>query len=160
MFDKYLIRKDSLQNVYDSFGNAVGFKIAVRNSNYRGTFVSLHNGYYIVVDGFQYHRTKQRFEINGVPPRDFNEIKNAGYEHWDFDDEGWLYVEKDGGLAPGMHTILFKQSIFAAYGYFVGCEDYLIDIEPGPETRHYLVMDKTFYPVEYSLELQDKKEGR
>jgi hypothetical protein len=156
MFDKYLIRKKSLINVFDSFGKAVGFKMAVRNSNYRGTFASLHNGYYLVVDDVLYPREKQRLELNGKLPRDFDEMRNAGYEHWNFDDEAWLYVEKDGGLAPGKHKLLFKQAIFAAYGYFPGCEEYVTDPPvPGPETRHYLIMDKTFYPVEYELELQN-----
>jgi hypothetical protein len=156
MFDKYLIRKNSLINVFDSFGKAIGFKMAVRNSNYRGVFASLHNGYYLVVDDVLYPREKQRFELNGKPPRDFDEMKNAGYEHWNFDDEAWLYVEKDGGLGSGKHKFLFKQAVFAAYGYFPGCEEYVTNPPvPGPETRHYLVMDKTFYPVEYELELQN-----
>ena len=78
MFDKYLIRKDSLTNVYDAFGNAIGFKMAVRNSNYRGTFASLVNGYYLVVDGVQYKRESQRFGVNGKKPRTMDEMKNAG----------------------------------------------------------------------------------
>lgn len=153
MFDRYLIRKDSLTNVYDAFGNAIGFKMAVRNSNYRGTFASLVNGYYLVVDGVQYKRESQRFGVNGKKPRTMDEMKNAGYEHWNFDDEAWLYVEKPGGLSKGEHVILFKQSVFAAYGYFPNCEEYLQPIEPGPETKHYLIMDKTFFPVEYHLRL-------
>ena len=155
MFDKYLIRRDSLQNVYDEFGNAIGFKMAVRNSNYRGTFASLVNGYYLLVDGVQYKRYTQRFEINGKPPRTMDEMKNAGYEHWNFDDEAWLHVEKPGGLTRGEHTVVIKQSVFAAYGYFPNCSEYLNEIEPGPGTKHYLIMDKTFYPVEYRLTLSD-----
>ena len=157
MFDKYLIRKNSLVNVYDVYGKAIGFKMAVKNSNYRGVFVSLHNGYYLVVDDVVYPREVQRFEVNGKAPRTFDEIKNAGYEHWDHGDEAWLYVEKEGGLTPGEHKILFKQAVFAAYGYFPGCEEYVTNTPvPGPVTKHYLIMDKTYYPVEYNLELQDK----
>lgn len=133
----------------------IGFKFAVRNSNYRGTFLSLHNGYYLKVDGELYPREKQSFQINGRESRSFDEIKNAGYEHWDFDDEGYVYVEKEGGLEPGRHTMVFKQTVFAAYGYFDGCEEYVTNPPvPGPETRHFLIMDKTFHPVTYELELQ------
>ena len=154
MFDKYLIRANSLENVEEN-NKVVGFKFAVRNSNYRGVFASLHNGYYLVVDDVLYPREKQRFEINGKPPRDFDEMKNAGYEHWDFDDEGYVYVEKEGGLSPGKHAFIFKQAVFAAYGYFPGIEDYITNPPvPGPETRHFLIMDKTYSPVGYELELQ------
>ena len=154
MFDRYLVRQDSLENVYDAFGRAVGFRFAVRNSNYRGVFASLVNGFYIVLDGEQYPRAKQRFSVNGRAPRTMDEMKNAGFEHWDMGDEAWVYVEKPGGLQPGKHTLLYKQSVFAAYGYFEGCETYVGEIEPYPVTRHYLVMDKTYFPVEFTLELQ------
>jgi hypothetical protein len=50
MFDQFLIRKDSLENDYED-GKAVGFRFAVRIADYRGCFLSLHNGYYISVDG-------------------------------------------------------------------------------------------------------------
>lgn len=157
MFDHYLVRKDSLENVEEE-GIITGFRFAVRNSNYRGVFASLHNGYYLVVDGTLYPREVQKFEVNGKAPRTFDDMKNAGYEHWDFDDEAYVYVQKEGGLGPGKHTMLIKQAVFSAYGYFDGCEEYVLNPPvPGPETRHYLIMDKTFYPVTYELELQEEK---
>lgn len=155
MFDKYLVRADSLANVAVA-GKVVGFKFAVRNSNYRGVFVSLHNGYYLVLDGELIPRDRQSFQINGKPPRSFDEIRNAGYEHWDYPDEAWVYVDHPGGLAEGHHTLVFKQAVFAAYGYFPGCEEYVTNPpEPGPETRHFLIMDKTYNPVTYNLVLRD-----
>lgn len=155
MFDKYLVRADSLRNV--AVGDRViGYKFAVRNSNYRGVFVSLHNGYYLVVDDELVPRERQSFEVNGRAPRSFDEIKNAGYEHWDFADEAWVHVDHPGGLAAGTHTMVFKQAVFAAYGYFPGCEDYVTSPPvPGPETRHFLIMDKTYNPVTYELTLRD-----
>ena len=157
MFDHYLVRKDSLEFV-EGEGIITGFRFAVRNSNYRGVFASLHNGYYLVVDGTLYPREVQKFEVNGKAPRTFDDMKNAGYEHWDFDDEAYVYVQKEGGLGPGKHTMLIKQAVFSAYGYFDGCEEYVSNPPvPGPETRHYLIMDKTFYPVTYELELQEEK---
>ena len=64
MFDNYLIRKDSLENVYEN-KKAVGFRFAVRIADYRGCFLSLHNGYYIECDGVEYPRELQKFEVNG-----------------------------------------------------------------------------------------------
>lgn len=124
MFDQYLIRKDSLENVYKD-GKAVGFKFAVRIADYRGCFLSLHNGYYISCDGVEYPKELQKFEINGKAPRDFEEIKSACWEHWNYDDEGIVYVEKEGGLTPGKHTIGLQQSILAQYGYMPWDEEWV-----------------------------------
>ena len=71
MFDNFLIRRDSLKNDVNAQGEVVGFQFAARNANYRGVYLSLHNGYYIRVDGVEYPREFQTFEINGKPPRDF-----------------------------------------------------------------------------------------
>ena len=117
MFDNFLIRKDSLKNDVDKSGRIIGFQLAARNANYRGVYLSLHNGYYLKVDGVLYKREVQSFEINGKPPRTFEELKTAVWEHWDFDDEGIIHVKKEGGLTPGVHTIEFQQSVLAAYGY-------------------------------------------
>ena len=124
MFDNYLIRKDSLENVVEN-GVVTGFKFAVRIADYRGCFLSLHNGYYIECDGVQYDRKLQRFEINGKKPRTFEEIKKCVWEHWDYDDEGYIYVTKQGGLKPGKHEIRLQQSILAQYGYMPWDEEWV-----------------------------------
>ena len=124
MFDSFLIREDSLENV-EKDGKITGFKFGVRIADYRGAILSLHNGYYVSVDGVEYPRELQKFEINGKPPRTFEEIKTCVWEHWDFDDEAMLYIEKEGGLAPGMHEIGLQQSILAAYGYMPTDEEWI-----------------------------------
>lgn len=99
MFDSFLIRQDSLENV-EQEGVVIGFRFGVRIADYRGCILSLHNGYYVEVDGKTYPRSLQKFEINGVPPRTFEELKHCVWEHWDYDDEAMLYIEKPGGLGP------------------------------------------------------------
>jgi hypothetical protein len=116
MFENFLVREDSLRNDV-SDGEVVGFSLAVRHANYRGVYLSLHNGYYLAVDGVEYPRDVQTFEINGKAPRSFGEIKGAVTEHWDYDDEGILHIRKPGGLAPGRHEVRLQQSVLAAYGY-------------------------------------------
>lgn len=59
MFDNFLVRKDSLQNVVAN-GKSTGFKFAVRIADYRGCFLSLHNGYYIECDGINYPNISKR----------------------------------------------------------------------------------------------------
>lgn len=151
VFDNFLIRKDSLKNDVDDQGNVIGFSFAVRNANYRGVYLSLHNGYYIVVDGVQYKRDVQTFEINGKAPRTFEEIKGAVWEHWDFDDEGILHIAKPGGLTPGKHVIEFQQSVLAAYGYLPTDEEW---VKCPPEPGTGAGSDKTKNIVSYELELQ------
>ena len=131
MFDSFLIRQDSLENV-EQEGVVIGFRFGVRIADYRGCILSLHNGYYVEVDGKTYPRSLQKFEINGVPPRTFEELKHCVWEHWDYDDEAMLYIEKPGGLAHGMHRIGLQQSILAAYGYMPTDEEWIRNPpEPG-----------------------------
>jgi Domain of unknown function (DUF6379) len=116
MFDRFLVVDDGLRN--DSVeGEAVGFLLVVRHANYRGVYLSMHNGYYLSVDGVDYPREVQSFEINGKPPRRFEALKSAVWEHWDYDDAGILHIAKPGGLAPGAHEVRLQQSVLAAYGY-------------------------------------------
>lgn len=152
MFDNFLIRKDSLKNDYDAKGNIIGFQMAVRNANYRGVYLSLHNGYYIKADGVLYKRNVQTFEINGREPRTFEQIKKCVWEHWDFDDEAILHIYKPGGLKPGKHTIDFQQSILAAYGYLPTDEEW---VKNPPEPGTGAGSDKTKNIVTYELELQE-----
>ncbi|PWI33436.1 hypothetical protein DI392_11365 [Vibrio albus] len=150
MFDNYLINRDSLENeVVD--GKVVGFKLKVRNANYRGVFLSLHNGYYIVVDGVKYPNSVQTFEINGKKPRTYAELSKAVYEHWDYVDEGILHIAAPGGLEPGMHTIEFQQSVLAAYGYMPTDEEW---VKCAPEPGTGAGSDKTPRIVSYELALK------
>ncbi len=124
MFDSFLVCKGTLQNTVKD-GKVTGFKFGVKIANYRGCILSLHNGYYLAVDGEVFPREKQRFEINGKEPRSFEELKTAVWEHWDYPDTAWLWVEKEGGLAPGQHKIDLQQSILEAYGYMPTDEEWV-----------------------------------
>jgi hypothetical protein len=154
MFDNYLIHADSLRNdIVD--GEAIGFSMAVRIANYRGVFLSLHTGYYLCVDGVDYPREVQLFEINGRPPRSFEEIKSAVWEHWDYDDEAILHVRKPGGLPAGQHEIRFQQCVIAAYGYMPTDEEW-VKAPPTPGTG--AGSDKTPQVVTYRLTLNKTAE--
>ena len=152
MFDSYLIRQDSLENVAcPESGKVVGFKFAVRIADYRGCILSLHNGYYISVDGVEYPREVQKFEVNGKAPRDFEEIKKCVWEHWNYDDEAYVYVKKEGGLEPGVHHIGLQQSILAQYGYAPHDEEW---IKNPPVPGKGAGAGKTQFICYYDLELQ------
>jgi hypothetical protein len=149
MFENFLIRPDSLRNE-EKDGEVIGFRLAVRNANYRGVFLSLHNGYYLSVDGEEFPLNAQSFEINGKPPRSFDEIRTAVWEHWDYDDEGTLHVAAPGGLTTGEHVVRFQQSILAAYGYLPTDEEWVRN-PPVPGTG--AGSDKAPHIVTYRLAL-------
>ena len=149
MFDNYLIRADSLRNDYEG-EEIVGFSMAVRHANYRGCYLSLHAGYFIEVDGVEYPVSVQTFEINGKPPRSFDETKLAVHEHWDYDDEAILHVRKPGGLEPGQHVVRFQQCVLAAYGYLPTDEAW-VQNPPKPGTG--AGSDKTPQIITYRLDL-------
>lgn len=152
MFDNFLIREDSLQNVVQG-DKITGFRFAVRIADYRGCFLSLHNGYYVTCDGEEFPTGLQRFEINGKPPRSFEEIKSCVWEHWNYDDEAYLYIEKEGGLAPGQHVIGLQQSILAQYGYMPWDEEW---VKNPPVPGSGAGSGKTGVVCEFDLQLQSK----
>lgn len=151
MFDDFLIRKDSLKNVTRD-GKTVGFCFGVRIADYRGCFLSLHNGYYMSVDGVEYPRELQRFGINGKAPRTFEEIKKCCWKHWDFDDEGMVYIEKEGGLTPGVHRVGLQQSVLSQYGYMPWDEEW---VKNPPVPGSGAGSGKTANICYYDLKLQE-----
>ncbi|MGI5461116.1 C-glycoside deglycosidase beta subunit domain-containing protein [Streptomyces sp. CA-249302] len=156
MFENFLIRPDSLRNEQRD-GQTVGFTLAVRHANYRGCYLSLHNGYYIEVDGTEYPTDRQAFEINGKAPRTFDEIRTAVHEHWDYDDEGILHIAAPGGLTPGEHTVRFQQSVLAAYGYLPTDEEW---VKNPPKPGSGAGSDKAPQIVAYTLTLTEPEKTR
>jgi hypothetical protein len=155
MFENFLIRSDSLRKETRD-GGVIGFSLAVRHANYRGVYLSLHNGYYLEVDAVEYPTSVQTFEINGKPPRTFDEIRTAVWEHWDYDDEAILHVSAPGGLAPGEHTVRFQQSVLAAYGYQPTDEEW---VRNPPKPGSGAGSDKTPQIISYTLTLTEKEES-
>jgi len=151
MFDNFLVRPDSLVNNVRE-GQITGFSMAVRHANYRGCYLSLHNGYYLRVDGVTYDRDFQTFEVNGRPPRSFETICEAVWEHWNFDTEGILHVGLPGGLEPGVHDVELQQSVLAAYGYHPTDEEW---VRNPPTPGQGAGSDKTPVVVTYRLELSE-----
>ncbi len=152
MFENFLIREDSLRNECRG-GHVIGFTLAVRNANYRGVYLSLHNGYYLAVDDVEYPVEAQTFEINGRGPRTFEELRSAVWEHWDFDDEAILHVGLPGGLTPGRHRIRFQQSVLAAYGYQPTDEEW---VRNPPRPGSGAGSEKSPHIVTYEVALTEK----
>ena len=124
MYDSFLVRQDSLQNVVKD-GEVVGFKFAVQLANYRGIYLSLVNGFYVNMDGVEYDQDDITLEVNGQAPRTMEEISKACWEHWDLQDEGFVNVRKPGGLEKGAHKLGDLPSTMDAYGYQAHDEEWV-----------------------------------
>ena len=116
MYDSFLVRRDSLENVIKN-GDTVGFRFAVRLANYRGIYLSLVNGFYVNMDGITYSEDDISLEVNGKPPRSMSEIAECCWEHWDLQTEAFVNVRKHGGLSKGLHKLEYLPSTMDAYGY-------------------------------------------
>ena len=113
MYDAYLVEQGTLKNdVVD--GKVVGFSFGVRVSNYRGIYLSLVNGFYVTVDGVEYPREIQTYEVNGKPPRPLSETIKSVWEHWALTDTLYIHIAKEGGLAPGKHEIGYMECTVAS----------------------------------------------
>lgn len=150
MFDSFLVKEGSLKNVI-SDGFIIGFKFDIRIAEYRGGFLSLHNGYYINVDGEEFPRNLQKFEINGKPPRDFDEIAKCVWEHWDYDDFATVYVQKPNGLSRGKHHLGIMQGIFQQYGWMPHDQEW---IDNPPDPRNMIGVSKQQDVYYYDLEIE------
>ena len=118
----------SLKNYYCNYcKKVIGFTFDVRLPRYRGNMVSLINGYYVNVDGVEYPQDQIRFILNGKPPRTFEELKKAVWEHWNYPDAATLLILKDGGLEPGEHTVIATVSNYEQYGYNPGSDQKRVD---------------------------------
>ena len=151
MYDAYLVEAGTLKNdVVD--GKVVGFSFGVRVSNYRGIYLSLVNGFYVTVDGVEYPREIQTYEINGKPPRPLSETIQAVWEHWALTDTLYIHIAKESGLAPGKHEIGSMECTVAQYGY-TGHDEELITNPPVPgDPRGGM---KTSRVNSYELELKE-----
>lgn len=146
MFDSFMVKEGSLENVVKD-GFAIGFRFKVHIGEYRGCFLSLVHGYYIEVDGEEYPRDLQKLEINGKPPRTFDEIKKAIWEHWDYDDYATVYVQKPGGLSKGKHRLGIMQGLMTQYGWQPHDQEW-IDNTPEPKDMLGKQMEVYYFDME------------
>jgi len=113
MFDKYMIVEDTLKNVRDG-EKVTGFQLGVRLPYYRGVVLSLVGDISLTVDGERIPPERMKVTVGGktYPVTDLENEPNA---KWEFGEIGTLTVEKPGGLAPGDHTIEYKQHMKISY---------------------------------------------
>lgn len=82
-----------------------GFQLRLRLPNYRGTRLSLIDGVDVRVDGEHFSHEANRIEIEG---RTYTiaEMREETVARWPTGVVATVFVEKPGGLAPGIHTVI------------------------------------------------------
>lgn len=113
MFDKYMIVEDSLKNVKEG-DKVTGFQLGVRLPYYRGVVLSLVGDMILTVDGERIPPEKIRVTVGGKT-YPVTELENEPEAKWEFGEIGVLTIDKPGGLAPGEHTIEYRQHMKISY---------------------------------------------
>ena len=90
------------KNVFRS-NTATGFQVKVVNNYYRGTYISLTEGFDVTVDGESFPRDLVSCTF-GDQALSQDELEgNRG--RWQFMEPVTLTVTKPGGLKPGIHEV-------------------------------------------------------
>ena len=113
MFDKYLIVDGSLRNVGPSDAPS-GFAFEAKLGYYRGLGLSMVEALDVTVDGEAVPREAVRFD-EGNGPLSLDEMETAFDRRWPFGAPATITVEREGGLAPGEHSLEFSQQLRISY---------------------------------------------
>ena len=85
-------------------GNQItGFQVPLVNSYYRGTYVSLTEGFDVTVDGETFPRDKVTCNFGSTTLK--QDQLEGSKERWQYLEPVILTVSKPGGLKPGLHDI-------------------------------------------------------
>ncbi len=112
MFDRYLVEEDSLRNVVED-GTIVGWSIGARIGYYRGLGLSMVD-IALTLDGEEIASDRIRLQLHGADYR-LTEIGDVLDDRWGFNETVTIFVEQEGGLAPGAHEIALAQSLRISY---------------------------------------------
>ena len=111
--EKTVIQSYGFRNVVEN-GKTIGFQFKVRNSYYRGVYLSQILAGYCTVDGEDIGRDKIEWIVNGRQYT-WEEMKKARQVHWDPLDCATIVVKKPGGLKQGFHDLRYSFTSTKSY---------------------------------------------
>lgn len=114
MLERTHIQSSGFDNL-GPIGARTGFRVRVRQPNYRGMRVSLLEGIDVTVDGDSFPAEGNRILINGREYR-HNELDDQIVLRWAVGSTVDVLIDKPGGLEPGVHLV--ETAIRLRHPYF------------------------------------------
>lgn len=110
MYDKHIIYPNSLRNLADGSGFALG----VRLPYYRGQPLSVVEDIAVKVDGEAVPREQVRFAVRGKTWT-LDQLEENTHERWEFGEVADVSVLRPQGLAPGAHEVAVGVQLRISY---------------------------------------------
>lgn len=110
MYDKHIIYPDSLHNLADGSGFALG----VRLPYYRGQPLSVVEDIAVKVDGVAVPREQVRFSVRGKSWT-LDQLEENTAERWEFGEVAEVSVLQPQGLAAGGHEVAVGVQLRISY---------------------------------------------
>jgi hypothetical protein len=110
MYDKHIIYPDSLRNLDDGSGFALG----VRLPYYRGQPLSVVEDIAVKVDGVGVPREQVRFSVRGKRWT-LDQLEENTAERWEFGEVAEVSVLQPQGLAAGEHEVAVGVQLRISY---------------------------------------------
>jgi hypothetical protein len=114
MFERYIFRKNSCQNV-KSEGQTIGFELKTFISYYRSVPLSMIHLIEVTVDGIKMPSENIRFTPDQLVWFTLPEMKTVSTYKWEYGNEATIFVYKDGGLSKGKHQVKLEIAIRTPY---------------------------------------------
>ncbi|MEU6540772.1 DUF6379 domain-containing protein [Streptomyces sp. NPDC047000] len=113
MLERDIIQNWGFANVAEN-GRTTGFRIHLRNPNYRGLSSSLVDGVGVTVDGRSWSYEETAVELQG---RRFPlaELRASTGARWNLDEPASVFVPLEGGLERGVHRVAVDVRLRAPY---------------------------------------------
>ena len=110
MYDKHIIYPNSLHNLADGSGFALG----VRLPYYRGQPLSVVEDIAVKVDGVAVPREQVRFSVRGKS-WSLDQLEENTAERWEFGEVAEVSVLRPHGLAAGSHELAVGVQLRISY---------------------------------------------
>lgn len=114
MFDNYVFTEGSCRNV-EKEGKIAGFSLQTLITYYRGIPCSMIHDVRVKVNGQDIDRKNIRFSPNGEEYFTLDELETVTTYKWEYGEQAYVFVEKDGGLLKGENEITLTTAIRVAY---------------------------------------------
>jgi hypothetical protein len=113
MYDNSMIVGEQFKNVVQG-GEVIGYQLGMRLPYYRGIVLSLVGKTDLCVDGDAVPQDALTVTVGGKA-FPLARLEDEPFAKWEFGEVGILTVRKQGGLAPGKHTVNLRQHLKISY---------------------------------------------